>query len=144
MTGTGIIGAAAGLVPQRAVAFGALGAAAIPVDPAHPLPTAQTVTAATSAPLAGSSAASGMFGPFTPQLGRPIWISLSGTWTGTVTVQRSTDGGATKLSLTAGGQPWAIFTANANEAIGEESVDGASWWISAAIGSGTLAYRVQQ
>lgn len=40
-------------------------------------------------------------------------------------ILRSTDGGTTRLPLTVAGQSWATLTANAQEAIGEESSVGA-------------------
>ena len=82
-----------GFVPEHAIAFGTDGGFSTAVDTAHPLPTFNTVVAALSAPLVGTIAASGGVGPFAPQLGRPVWLTLSGTWAGTVQVLRSIDGG---------------------------------------------------
>ena len=139
-----VVGSPGGFVPAYGIAFGAAGSPAVPVEPVNPLPVAQTVVAAASIALAGSTSATGAAGPFTPVLGRMIWLTLTGNWTGTVTVQRSIDGGITRLPMTVAGQPWASFTANANEAIGEESVAGASWYLQITLTAGTLAYRVQQ
>jgi hypothetical protein len=77
-------------------------------------------------------------------LGRPIWVSLSGGWTGTVEVLRSTNGGTTMLPLTAGGERWGRFTANANEAIAEESEAGTTYYLATTLQTGTLTYRVAQ
>lgn len=131
-------------VSLQAIAFGSVGAEATPVDAAHPLPVAQTPLAATSTPLAGSTSSTGVLGPFTPQLGRPIVLSLSGTWTGSVQVKRSVDGGATKLALTAAGSAWASFTGNCCEAVWEESESGAEIYLDVTLASGTLTYRVAQ
>lgn len=99
---------------------------------------------ATSTPLTGTANASTTVGPFTPQLARAIWIVLSGTWTGTVQVLRSTDGGATKLPLTVAGASWASFTANANEPVAEESDAAATYYLSITLASGSVTYRVAQ
>lgn len=136
--------APAAYVPQDALAFGAEGANAVGVDPAHPLPTVQRLTAAASTPLAGTASTSASVGPFAPELGRPIWVTLAGAWTGTATVSRSVDGGATKLPLTVGGAAWGSFTAPAQEPVGEESEAAATWWLDIALVSGTLSYRVAQ
>ena len=138
------INAPAGFVPQQAVAFADQAGLAVPVDAAHPLPTTPSMSAASSAPLTGSVSASGVVGPFSPVLGRTIWVSLTGTWTGSVVVQRSIDGGATRQPLTVAGQSWASFTANANEPIGDETVAGATYYLAITINSGALSYRIAQ
>lgn len=134
----------AGFVPEHALAFADPSGRAVRVGAGAPLPVRTAIAAAGSIPLAGTASASGAVGPFTPELGRAIWLTLSGTWTGKAQVMRSIDGGATLLPLTVGGQEWASFTANANEAVGEESVAGAAWYLAITLASGTLAYRVQQ
>jgi hypothetical protein len=139
-----LVDAPAAFAPLQAVTFGSLGGAAVPVDAAHPLPVSTRPVAAQSTPLAGSAGASGLIGPFLPELGRPVWLSLSGSWSGTVTVRRSVDGGATTQPLTLGGAAWASFTANANEPVAEEHEAAATYYLDVQIGSGTLAYRVSQ
>lgn len=141
---TSIIANPASYVPQRAIAFGALNGAAQPVERARPLPVEPMATAAQSTPLAGSASASGAAGPFTPDLGRAIWLTLSGSWTGTVRVLRSTDGGTTRLPLTAGGMAWAVYSGNVQEPVREESVAGATYWLDIALTAGTVAYEVRQ
>lgn len=144
MTISPVINAPAGFVPAQAIMFGALNGAPTGVDAGHPLPVAQIGTPATSVALAGMTAASTLAGPFVPQIGRPIWLCLSGNWSGTATLLRSTDGGVTRLPLTAGGQPWAAFTANANEPVAEENDPGATYHLDIALGAGTLSYRLSQ
>ena len=129
--------------PVSAIAY-ATPEGGVPIDAAHPLPVDISPGAAGIAPLAGSLSASGLVGPFAPRLGRPIWLSLAGTWSGSVTLKRSIDGGATKLPLNAGGQPWATFNGNACEQVAEETEAGAAYYLQATIASGTLAYRVAQ
>lgn len=133
-----------GFVPAVAVSFGALSSDSQSVDHDNPLPVQAAFRAAQATPLTGTAAASGEIGPFTPEPGRPIWVTLAGSWTGTVTVQRSTDGGATRRPLTIAGSAWGVFTGNVQEAVGEETVAGASWWLDFQRTAGTLTYEVQQ
>jgi hypothetical protein len=106
-----------------------------PVSGSEPLPVA---------PLAGTASTAETAWPYVPVLGRAIVLTLAGSWTGRVTVLRSIDGGTSRLPLTVGGQPWATFTANANEAVAEESVSGATYYLQLAPSTGTISYRVQQ
>lgn len=136
--------APAGAVPELALAFAASDGGAATVSAASPLPVLATPQPATSTPLAGTASASGTVGPFLPQLGRPIWLTLSGTWTGTASLLRSTDGGTTRLPLTVAGQPWGSFSANGQEPVVEESSAEASYYLAFSLQSGTAGYRVSQ
>jgi hypothetical protein len=139
------IHAPAAYYPPFAVVFADDEGNGVPVDAAHPLPvTVAPANPGTSEPLAGSLSASGVAGPFEPVRGRAIWLSLSGAWTGTVTLQRSIDGGVTKLPLTAGGLPWATFTGNACEPVAEDDESGATYYLDVTLASGELTYRVAQ
>lgn len=109
-----------------------------------PLPVAAVRNAPTPAPMTGSTSASIVAGPYAPITDAPIHLQLSGIWTGSVAVQRSVDGGATRQGLTIGGAPWAQFTANANEAIWQEGEAGATFYLAITVVSGTLTYRVSQ
>jgi hypothetical protein len=107
--------------------------------------TSAAVTAVQPDPGSASFAAGvATIGPFDPQAGKEIWVALSGTWAGTVQLMRSTDGGFTKLPLTVAGTPWGIFYANANEQVVSPSDTQGSYYLVAAITSGTLAYRMAQ
>jgi hypothetical protein len=97
-----------------------------------------------SAPLTGTANGNSEAGAFAAVPGKPIWVTLSGAWTGTVSVYRSVDGGATKLPLTVGGLPWGVFTGNANEEVAEETVSGATYYLEIALTAGSVTYRVQQ
>lgn len=130
----------AGFAPVYAVGYSDSGNLST-VSNASPLPVAVAPRAPALA-LAGSATASGQFGPFAPAPGLATTLSLSGTWTGTVAVLRSTDGGATRLPLTAGGQPWARFTANCCEAVWEESDPQATLWLDVTLASGSVSYRM--
>lgn len=97
-----------------------------------------------SADAAGSAASSRIVGPISPISGVPVWLTISGTWAGSVRVQRSTDGGLTKADLTALGSTVAVFTANCCEVVHEESEDSAELYLDITISSGSLTYRVGQ
>ena len=96
------------------------------------------------AALEGSTAADLLAGPFEPATMVAVYCSLSGDWEGSVTLKRSTDGGATLLPVTAGGGEWANFRANACEPVWEESEAGATLWLDCRITGGTLTYRLSQ
>jgi hypothetical protein len=95
-------------------------------------------------PLAGRTASSTVVGPFKPTGSTPIHLQLSGTWVGRASLERSTDGGATRQGLTVGGRRWGSFTGNANEPVWQESEAGVTFWLDVQISSGELAYRVSQ
>lgn len=135
----------AGFAPLHALAFGAQGGVATAVDAAHPLPTTSALGAAGATPLAGTTAASGTLGPFQPVLGRTIWLTLSGSWSGTVQLLRSSDGGTTKLPLTYGdGSAKPSWTGAVQAPVADETVDGATYWLGVTLRSGTLTYRMEQ
>lgn len=113
------------------------------VDGARPLPV-QTVAPAAADSLSGTLASGGVAGPFIPAAGRPVYITLSGTWQGTVSVQRSTDGGVTRQPLTLGGAAWGTFTSNACEPFWEEHEAGATLYLAANLASGPVSYRLAQ
>jgi hypothetical protein len=139
------ISSPAGFVPEYALAFGGRGSPAVAVDASNPLPITARLVAAGSTPLAGSAAASGIVGPFLPDLDRAIWLNLSGTWSGSVQLLRSTDGGATKLPLTYGdGTPKPSWTMPLQAVVASETVAGASYWLAITVASGTVAYRMEQ
>lgn len=122
-----------------------------PVSAENPLPVAglagrgaTPVAALPPPPLTGTAASPRVIGPFDPLSGRPVFLQLSGTWTGEVQVLRSVDGGATRQPLTVAGAAWAVFTGNVCEPVWEESEAGATLYLALAPGSGTIAYRVSQ
>jgi len=102
-------------------------------------------TASSSTPLANTASANTTVGPFIPQLNRPIWLTLSGTWSGSFQLLRSIDAGVTKLPVTIGGSsnPF-TYTANIQEQIIEETEYGASYYFLITIANGTVTYRVSQ
>ena len=133
----------AGYVPQMAVAFANASGDAEPVSASNPLPFQEQPFAAAPA-LTGTALASGLFGPFAPRAGRAVVVVLSGTWSGSVKVVRSLDGGATKVGLTAGGTAWGVFTGNACEPVWDESEAAATLYLDVTLTSGSLTYRLGQ
>ena len=113
------------------------------VDSSTPLPVAIS-TGTPPAPLTGTTSASVVAGPFAPIAGAPIVLRLAGTWSGTVQLSRSTDAGATRYPVTAGGLEWARFTANACEQVWLESELGTQLYLDIVVASGSLNYRVSQ
>lgn len=113
------------------------------VSDARPV-AVQTMSAPAPAPPEGQASANLLAGPFTPLLGAAIYFSLSGDWTGRVSIRRSVDGGATLHPLTLAGGAWGVFHGNACEPIWEESEEGATLWLDCTVTSGTLAYRLSQ
>lgn len=113
------------------------------VSATNPLPVSSAAAAAPAA-LAGTAATSAVVGPFLPVSGRPVMLALSGTWSGQVRLLRSTNGGATKLPLTALGQAYGTFVANLCEPVWEEGETGAGLYLELTITSGTLTYRMGQ
>lgn len=134
----------AGYVTGQAIAYTTAADHAVLVSATAPLPVAQTRVAAAVTPIAGSTSVTATVGPFAPELSRPIWLTLAGVWTGSAQLLRSTDGGTTKLPLTAAGVAYGAFTGNVNEAVAEESCAGATWYLAVTLSAGTLTYRVAQ
>ncbi len=95
-------------------------------------------------PISGTTAASIQTAAFNPVEGVPIILTLSGTWTGSVAVERSTDGGVTYQGLTELGAAYGVFTGNCQEPIGEESEGEARWRLNITRATGTVGYRLAQ
>lgn len=96
------------------------------------------------APLAGSTSISTLVGPFAPVPGISVMLELTGSWTGTVQLQRSSDGGATLHDVTLAGSQWGNYAANACEPVWDESEPGAELYLNITIDSGSVTYRVSQ
>lgn len=100
--------------------------------------------AALSTPVASSQTATGTSTAFTPDLNRPIWVRLSGTWVGTVQLMRSTDGTNWFPITSATGVTKGLWSANVNAPITQESVSGATYRLSFTMTSGQVDYEVRQ
>lgn len=131
-----------GYAVTRAVAFADVDGSMLQVAAATPLPV--TLGSVATSALAGTSATSTVAGPYLPALDRPIMLLLTGTWSGTVTVTRSVDGGTTRQPLTVNGAPWGQFTANCCEAVWDEAETGAQLYLDISLSSGSLTYRLAQ
>ena len=131
-----------GYATTRAVAFADTDGSALLASAISPLPV--TLGTAPTTPLSGAATISTVAGPYQPALGREAILTLSGSWTGTVRVLRSTDGGTTKLPLTVAGSPWAQFTGNCCEPIWDETEAAARLYLDIALTSGSLGYRIAQ
>lgn len=131
----------AAYVPPNALAYGALGEAAVMVTPASPLPVYLSAQPGGS-PLIGTASVSGRIGPFAPQPDRPVMLTLSGSWSGEVRLLRSA-GGADPLPATLAGAA-IMWSANVNEIVWVEGEAGAALYLDLVVASGTLTYRVAQ
>lgn len=128
-------------VPVYGVGFAAQSGSIDAVSTSSPLPVALTAADA-AAPTAGTVTGDTVAGPFAPTLGTPVVLVLAGEWSGAVRVTRSTDGGATRRPLTAGGGAWARFTANACEPVWEEGDPQAQLYLDITLTAGALDYRL--
>ena len=133
----------AGYAPAFAVGFSDQSGALSIVQSDRPLPVSLSAEAP-GAPLEGQASANMLVGPFAPVPGRPLVIGLAGDWQGSVQVERSVDGGATRHQLTAGGYSWGHYTGNACEPFWKEEETGAEFYLAVTVTSGTLAYRLSQ
>jgi len=143
----------AGYVPAFALGFSGPEGELEIVQNGKPLPVALTATdplvvlpgfATAPSPLVGTSAANVVAGPFTPVAGRPVVLSLSGEWQGSVQLMRSVDAGVTLHPVTAGGFAWGHYTGNVCEPVWEEQEANAQLHLDITLTSGTISYRIAQ
>ena len=133
--------------PGVALAYADAAGSALQVSSATPLPVAVVSGGSTGAvppALSGTTAVALTAGPFAPLAARALVLALTGTWTGTVKLLRSTDGGVTRLPLSMGGAPHAVFAANVCEPVWEESEAAATFYLQLDPASGAVAYRLAQ
>lgn len=129
--------------PLNAIGFSQPDLSVSPVSDGNPLPVRMAAQPA-SAALAGDASGTVQVGPYASVAGSPVILSLAGTWVGSVRVLRSTNGGITRLPLTAAGLAWGQFTANCCEPVWEESVPGSTLYLDITLSSGTVTYRMEQ
>ena len=96
------------------------------------------------APVTGAFAATGQSSPFKPIYGRSFNISVWGTFSGTVQLERTFDNGTNWLPVTAGGVGAYVWTAPASESTVEDEVGVAYRFNCTAYTSGTVNYRMSQ
>jgi hypothetical protein len=123
-----------------------------------PFPFSQVHVAATSTPLAtsssGNASSATTTGAFTPEVGRPIYLTISAPtgspYTGTITILRSRDGGTTKENITLGGDVWGNFSLTGrsgtifNEIIDTPESSAFTYYIQHQSSSGTAAIVLYQ
>jgi hypothetical protein len=153
MPSTKPISLPAGFAPAFAIGFSDQSGELAIVDTGKPLPVSlptdtpiavQPVSPVAPAPLEGEASADTLAGPFVPVAGKPVVLTLGGSWEGSVQVERSTDAGATRHGLTAAGNPWGNYTGNACEIVWAEEEACAELYLDIVIASGTLEYRIAQ
>ena len=134
-----------GYAVTRAVAYADVDGSMLQVAAATPLPvTVTSIGTTATTPLASTDSASAVAGPYQPALGRAVILVLTGTWTGSVKVTRSTDGGTTRQPLTAAGTTWGQFSANCCDPVWEESEAAARLYLDITLTSGSVTYRMAQ
>lgn len=131
--------------PGVALNFADATGAARQVSDSSPLPVALSGAGGPApAPLAGTASSAVEAGPYAPVGGKPLILALTGTWTGSVRLLRSVDGGATRLPLSLAGAPWGLFTAQACEPVWEETEEAATFYLELEPASGSIVYRLAQ
>lgn len=133
----------AGYAPAVAVGFSDQSGTLSVVEVGKPLPVSLSAQSPTAA-LNGQTSMNTLVGPFTPVSGRQVILILSGSWEGSVQLERSVDGGTTRHKLTVVGSPWGYYVGNACEVVWVEEEDDAELYLDIAITSGTLGYRIAQ
>jgi hypothetical protein len=120
------------------VAFGSTG---VPTDVTNQLGLPSGI-----APVTGAFTGTGYSAAFTPQPGRDINVTLTGSNYVGVTIQllRSFDSGATKLPLTINSLPWAVYTGPVSEIPWNEPESGVEYflWCSAFTSATAQGYRI--
>jgi hypothetical protein len=95
-------------------------------------------------PVTGAFAAPGQSASFAPLAGRGFNISIWGTFSGTVQLERSFDAGSTWLPVTANGTQLEKFTSAASEQWQEDEAGVLYRLNCTALASGTADYRLSQ
>ncbi len=101
-------------------------------------------SSAVSTPVTGTFTGTGTSALFTAIPGFAVWVKLSGTFAGTVQVERCSTGlAASAQVLTVAGSAWAVFTAPVQEAVSSEDASGVAYRLNCtAYTSGTIAYQI--
>jgi len=98
----------------------------------------------TTVPLQNTVSVSGTSQVFFPQLGYKVYLTLSGTWIGTVSLQISRDGGSSWGSFTSGGEVIGFYSGNCDEAVTNVIDPLVRFRLVYSVTSGTLSYRLAQ
>lgn len=132
----------AGYAAAMAVGFADDASALAVVSRDRPLPV--IFGAASPTMLQGNTSVSQQVGPFDAVAGGIIVVALSGTWSGTVQLLRSSDDGVTIAPLRVGGLVWGTFTKSGCEQVWSETQTGVTFFLDIDLQSGTLEYQVSQ
>jgi hypothetical protein len=96
-------------------------------------------------PITGTADGSSSSNVLVPDVGYYIYVTLTGTWTGTVQVERSTDNGVTWLPITTHeGSAAGKFTGNADEDVLLVADSQSRYHLKFDITSGSVSYRLAQ
>lgn len=145
---TGIVGS-----QLESLFGGRFGIRELTIYKAHPILIPETITipmivympSATSDPLTGSANASGATGALVPTVGYNLYLTLTGTWSGTVRVQKTVDNGINWTTVTAGGGAQiGVFTQNCDESVLKVTDPKARYRLQFTMTSGTVVYRLGQ
>lgn len=92
--------------------------------------------------LVGESSVSEVIGPFDPPQKEYLWLELTGSFTGSVELLRSTDDGATLQPLTEKGEQVARFTGPCCEIVHYETSGRARLFLRTTLTAGQVSYRL--
>lgn len=96
-------------------------------------------------PIVGFATAAKNTQSFSPEVGYKLYLTLTGTWVGSVTVQGSLDNGVTWNALTShGGGTVGVYTTNCDEAVLDVTSTAYKYRLSLSISSGQVDYRLAQ
>lgn len=109
------------------------------------IPMIAHLPASLTTPLTGTANAPGATAAFTPDVGYNLYLTLTGTWTGQVRVQRSVDNGLNWTTVTTGGGNLSgEYIRNCDEAVLKVTDTRARYRLQFNIATGTVIYRLGQ
>lgn len=114
-------------------------------DSTRPMTVIEVLPPSLTVPQEGEADSTSLVTPMlTPKTGYNLYLTLLGTWAGTVSVMCSRDGGATWFPVTASGESVGVFTRNCDEAVIKVTDPRARYRLNFAITSGEVTYRLAQ
>lgn len=108
------------------------------------IPYIKTVEASTIAPVASTASANGFSTVFSATPGYKLYLTLTGTWTGSVSLLRSTDGGFNWNQVTHQDGVPVTITQNCDESLTMVTQADVKYRLEFAVASGTIIYRLAQ
>lgn len=128
--------------PATAIGFSDEETGLVLVSNGKPLPV-QTVRQSPNA-LIGTLSGAATSGPFAAVPGLPIVVALGGEWQGTIRLLRSSDGGASKMPLSASGIALGYFSQPGVEQVWEETQEDITFFLQADLSAGEAIFEVSQ